>query len=189
MHLSESAANFWNDFANWALIAGSIIVLLATAVLYWTGKVKESYADQALKDAKVDAAEANKKASLANDKAEHLGHGLASRTITQEQILILKENIIAGAQVSIVEIADEEAESYGDDIATALRTAGAIVTVGKNNVFIPPPIGIRVRFNHEDPKSKSVFSAFNKAGINPIDEGNTDNSVVYIKAGIKSNQF
>jgi hypothetical protein len=190
MHLSESAASFLNDVANWVVIICSVIVILAGVVVYWTGKVKEGYSANAIQDAKADAVEADKKAAIAREKAEHLERGLASRNITEKQIQIIKENIMAGAQVSIFEITDKEAELYGDEIEKALSAAGAIASVGKGNVVIPPPVGILVRFNHEDPKSKSVFLALEKAGINPIDDGNpTDDFIVRVKVGIKDLQF
>lgn len=201
---SREIASFVYHLANIGLIIGLVIGLISTGILIWMGNVKEEYLKRDVGEADIKAAQANKDAAAASERAAvlekqakeeqekrlRIEQGLSSRHIPNAKKPMMHENLLRGVSVSIMELADEEAEPYGDEIATLLRSLGAMVQVGKGNVVIPPPVGVRVRFDHDDPRTAAVFSALKEAGIDPIDDGpSPNNSVVYIRVGVKPRQF
>lgn len=83
MMLSETLAIRLNDLSNLALIVGLVIGVVATAILVWTGGVKEEYL-------KRDLAVTNERAANANARAAKLENDAAQARLELEK---LKEKI------------------------------------------------------------------------------------------------
>ena len=72
MPISRATASFVQDIANWALLLGLVIGVVATFVIVRMGAIKEEYSQQELGAANASAAKANESAAMAQERAARL---------------------------------------------------------------------------------------------------------------------
>jgi hypothetical protein len=97
--LSKDTASFLNGIANLALLVSLVVGAASTAVVIWTGNIKESYLTQELSDAhlkaetaKENAAVASVEAAINKKKVEQLNleASIAKKELAETQIRLVK---------------------------------------------------------------------------------------------------
>ena len=107
---SRETASFVYDAANWGLILGLIIGVVATIFIIWMGNVKEGYL-------KRDIAESNERASKANAEAAKANEGLAG---SNEKIAAAEQRV-GEANKRTQELAMETEELKRKNLETESR--------------------------------------------------------------------
>ena len=148
------------NFAVFALIVGSIIVLLATVGLIWAGSLKSRDADGQLAQALVQIEQAKADAAHAQEKAaEFLSRAQEARLEQEKTSLELARvrkltagrrlteaqhdkiaKALQGHPIALVLLSasnDPEAAQFANDLVKALRDGGASVTASTSVMSIP----------------------------------------------------
>ena len=143
MWLSFGTASWLYGLANIGLIIGLIIGVISTALVVWTGKIKEEYLSKELAnskertaaleklsgEAKIAIAAANERAGEAEQKAAEAKLALQKfkepRRLSSEQhaVLVKKLKQFAGTEYDLA-AKDSEPLDFALDIERALRDAG-----------------------------------------------------------------
>jgi hypothetical protein len=89
---SEELASRVYDLANSALIVGLVIGLVATGLIVWMGKSKDSYLTKRIADANSAAARANSAAADANERAENARQRAGELSLETEGLRLQAHN-------------------------------------------------------------------------------------------------
>jgi hypothetical protein len=109
------------------------------------------------------------------------------RQITKAQKESIRRIVSPCVQISIMPLMPGEPEEFANALGAAFSDAGAQAAVGSGNMIMDGTEGLRVRYDHSDPKCKSVFSALDVAGLNPVDNGDAaGNRIVLIRVAPKA---
>jgi hypothetical protein len=109
----------------------------------------------------------------------------AARSLSDQQRDIIKHRVLRLATVSIVPLARGEPAQFANELAAALRDAGADVSIATGNWIHSAQPGLIVMYDHTVPPNASVFLALQRAGLNPIDQNIPGAPVVEIEVGPK----
>jgi hypothetical protein len=109
----------------------------------------------------------------------------AARSLSDRQRDIIKHRVLRMAIVSIVEPARGEPARFANELAAALRDAGADVSMVASNWIHSDQPGLTVLYDHSVPPNASVFFALQRAGLNPTDQDIPGAPVVEIEVGPK----
>jgi hypothetical protein len=204
---SETADALFNAF-NIALIAGAVIVAVATLGAIWTGKIRDHYSDLRLSNNEMeaaragsDAAHANQAAAVANKAAAEaslhaaqverqnieLRQKFANRRITAEQHAELVAILSTHPNgFNIEAMGDPESGMYAADILKTFADAGWVVD---KKEF---PLGViwtgLIVFQSDDPAAAEMSKALHDAGI-PFSVGNERRDKATIMVGGKPPVF
>ena len=145
---SRETASLVYDIANWGLILGLIIGVVATVFIVWMGNVKEGYLRRDLASAGTESANAHERAAKAEQaaaEANRIAEGerlarvkieekLAPRRFSNDQLRTIASNMSKWAKLPGTDIRQSaavfsisssfESASLADQIAVALKTAG-----------------------------------------------------------------
>ncbi len=109
----------------------------------------------------------------------------AARSLSDQQRDIIKHRVLRLATVSIVPLARGEPAEFANELAAALRDAGADVSIVTGNWIHSGQPGLIVLYDHTVPPNASVFLALERAGLHPTDENIPGAPVVEIEVGPK----
>lgn len=180
MDISQPAANVMFGLSNIALIAGAILVLLGSVGVFWSGSVRERYADERVSENEAKAASAIAESARANESNTRLKLELererverlrlekkvAPRQLTDHQ----RSTIISGLRSTGWEKAEiiwhgtGEPEAYARDFAKAFETAGIDVQIHTLGMFIPSAWGLMVVITPNN-VSERLKALLDKAGV------------------------
>ena len=185
--ISLDLANAIYNTANVVLVLGVILIAGGTITAFWTGGIRDRFADERMSQNKVeslravaDAASANEEAARANERAalleneaeqarletERLRQQMAWRRLSEDQIKKIASGL-AGAAISLrmEQIAnDPESILFASDIRHALLAAGIKISVTTTRVSGAAFVGIIIK----GPKDEAIRieNAFVAAGLN-----------------------
>lgn len=116
----------------------------------------------------------------------------ADRTIDDEQRAILSRVIAAGPpniRVFLSLLSDQEAAAFGEQLARALKDAGATIAgIGRGNTIYPPPIGVIVEVSALNAPSMTILRALQEAGIEASSRPTfPEAAMVRLTVGVKPN--
>jgi hypothetical protein len=179
--ISSQAADQLFTWFNVALILGAVLALIGTFGTFWTGGIRDRYADERLRLADVKVAEANASAAAANERAaqsekdaelaklqtEKLKEQLSWRELSrfQESEVIAR---LMGLQFPI-EISwvasDPEAEFFAESIRRALAKTQLKVLSSSPSLFlgVQPPRGISIAGRLD--AVTALTGAFSEVGV------------------------
>ena len=102
--------------------------------------------------------------------------------LSDEAMQIIQKTTRPGAIVSIIPFM-QSLESFADQLGAAFAgVPGVQVAVGHGNMIMNGQTGLIVQFDHENPASRSVFEALQKAGLDPVAGPPTPGTpIVFIK--------
>jgi hypothetical protein len=193
--VSESAANTIHAWANAALVVGAILALAGTLGVFWSGGIRDKYADRKLSDNKTETARANEVAGKANERAaslekdasaaklelEKLKAKLAWRNLASEQQRAVGEKMarwaklpVGGAKQSVAVFSitgSFESTRLADQIADALGPSGAGFTINRYPVTYGISLSVSgvAMLTSSNPRGNSVaealVEALNEQGI------------------------
>jgi hypothetical protein len=109
----------------------------------------------------------------------------AARSLSDQQRDIIKHRVLRLASVSIVPLAHGEPVRFANELAAALRDAGADVSIVTGNWIHSDQSGLIVMYDHTVPPNASVFLALQRAGLDPTDQDIPGAPVVEIEVGPK----
>lgn len=124
-------------------------------------------------------------ATAAAASQQVLASNSAARSLSDQQRDIIKHRVLRLATVSIVPLASGEPAQFANEIAAALRDAGADVSIVTGNWIHNDQPGLIVFYDHSVPPNASVFLALQRAGLNPTDQNIPGAPIVEIEVGPK----
>lgn len=124
-------------------------------------------------------------AAAAAASQQILASGSAARSLSDQQRDIIRHRVLRLATVSIVPLASGEPAQFANELAAALRDAGADVSIVTGNWIHSDQPGLIVFYDHTVPPNASVFLALKRAGLNPTDQNIPGAPVVEIEVGPK----
>lgn len=90
------------------------------------------------------------------------------KILSDQQRSIIKHYVLREAKASIISAAGAPAR-LARDIESALKDAGAWVSVDRTNSVENGQTGLTVIYDHSVPADASIFLALQRAGLNPAD--------------------
>ncbi len=158
LDLSPDTIDAIHSIANYAAVIGAAIGLSGSAVMIWTGGVRDRLGAEKLEAALHTAADAS---ALATRLDAHA----AQRTLspTQRSALVAALSPFRGQRVAFESTnGDAEAAVYKRDIASAFRESGWVfddATLGNQSFFDTPPIGLQVTINQKEAQAGALPGA------------------------------
>jgi hypothetical protein len=117
--------------------------------------------------------------------SQQISESGSARSLSDQQRDIIKHRVLRLATVSIVPLARGEPAQFANELAAALRDAGADVSIVTGNWIHSDQMGLIVMYDHTVPPNASVFLALQRAGLNPTDQDIPGAPVVTIEVGPK----
>ena len=187
-------ANALHDAAYFALIAGAVIVALATFTLFWTTQVRERYANGRVAEAqarseqaKAEVARANVKVAslqleIQQAKVEHekIKGQVAWRRLTPDQNATIV-NALRGHPMAVLMLAygnDPEAQQFAADLQKSLEAGGCTVSFSIG-MFSLPIQGIAMSMSNS-PDGSLLYTALRSAGLEPADIPKKDRIMIVV---------
>lgn len=172
-NLSLAAANHVFGWSNVALIAGAALVLFGTLGAFWSGGIRERYADERISgneaqtaSAKADAARANEETAKAQLELERLRAQVSWRTISVADATAIATRL--AQQPSVVLLAhpdgDAEATKYMIELGKCFEAARWKVLTQSRNLGSALYTGISIAPPDND-HAELVRAALQTAGI------------------------
>ena len=187
-------ANALHNGAYFALIAGAVVVTLATMTLFWTTGIRERFANERLADAEARSNEARADVARANAKTaamaletekvrldqERLKGQMAWRRINPDQHKIIV-NALRNHPMTILLLAygnDPEAQQYAADIQRTLEDAGCTVSYSIG-MFATPIKGLGMSMATSGDGSL-LYAALRSAGLEVGDIPKKDSIMIVV---------
>jgi hypothetical protein len=194
-------ANALHDAAYFVLIAGAVLIALATMTLFWTTTIRERFADGRIAEAQARSEQSKaevarsivKVASLqvelqqAKVEQEKIKGQLAWRRLTPEQNTMIV-NALKGHPMAVYMLAfgnDPEAQQFAADLQKSLESAGCTVTFSIG-IFTLPIQGIAMSMS-TSPDGSLLYAALRSAGLEPSDLPKKDRIMIVV--GSKPSAF
>ena len=194
-------ANALHDAAYFVLIAGAVLVALATMTLFWTTQIRERFANGRIADAQARSDQAKAEVARANVKVASLQLEVQQAKVTQEKIkgqiawrrLTPEQNAtivnaLRGHPMTILMLAygnDPEAQQFAGDLQKSLESAGCTVTFSIG-MFTLPIQGIGMSMS-TSPDGSLLYAALRSAGLEPGDIPKKDRIMIVV--GSKPSAF
>jgi hypothetical protein len=126
---------------------------------------------------RTEARRENEYRAVTNDLA--VAMKTADRTVSSTQRQIIKQANPHGMNIGIVSMPFGEPEDFAKSLAGAFSDAGAIVWLGgQGNMFKNGSEGLRVLFDHSNPRCLATFKALDNCGWHPVDGGEWPNGML-----------
>jgi len=163
MWLSERSVGWIYDAANIGLVAALAVGVVATALIVWTGNIKEEYQKRAV-------ASLNNEAAQARLETERIKKQVAWREVSPDQLSIIRDKL----HNTLIEVTiswpsgDSEASAFARSLGQALLDSGAKVSAFSPMGFLgQEPHGLSIS-GSEESELKSLTSALTAAGFGPV---------------------
>jgi len=170
-NISLALANTIYVIANVMLVCGAVLALVGTMAVFWSGGIRDKYADERIASNEAETARAKAEAAKAQLETERLKAQVAWRRLSplQHKVLVeaLKGNLPEGVWIETVGD-DPEASELHADITRAFEEAGIQV-----HTFTgwARAVGVGIA-NGPQPSRQAVQSAFLAIGV-VLDEQKT----------------
>jgi 23S rRNA pseudoU1915 N3-methylase RlmH len=180
-NISSELADRLFTLANVGLVVGAVLALVGTIGTFWTGGIRDRYADERLHQAEVRVAEANANAAAANERAAQSEKDAALANLQSIKLRqqVSWRQISAGQQNSIVAKlqgqhfvvtitwigSDAESGYFADSIRRVLSEANIDVTQFSPSFFggPQPPSGINI--SGPENTVSVLIAVFEEAGV------------------------
>jgi len=180
------SADTWHSIASFALLLSLAVGVISSAIIVYTGNIKEKRFKQELsqnsielgetmlelgntklevEQAKLETAKNNKIAKTAELELEKLRIKLRNRSLTAKQCEIIVSSLskFSGKlQISIKFATDDESSEYAEQIISVLKDSGIVIKKVLKSFTWSPQYGIIIS---NDPEFSIIKNAFKKAKI------------------------
>jgi hypothetical protein len=156
-------------WANVILVVGAVLALMGTAGVFWSGGVRERYADERIAANEAETARAKAEAAQARLEQERLKAQMAWRRVTQQQASRLAAALNGkGVQLWLTYVGDDpESALFREDLNQALTAAGVTT-----KYFSGYARAVGLILKGGSPQQRAlVVQAFREAGL-PLVETN-----------------
>jgi hypothetical protein len=169
----------WPKAWEWVVIAGIIGELIGDGGVWVSSDALQAISDRETA-VLADSTEHLRAANLA------LLQRFAPRSpLSAGQIAVIKATIVPGVRFIIRASEGKEPVDLEKELRSILLDAGAVEPPQERILPRPSqPEGLTVVYARDDPTAASIFRALDRAGLHPVDAGNSSQeSVVYIAIG------
>ncbi|WP_283742849.1 hypothetical protein [Sideroxydans sp. CL21] len=91
--ITSQAADFIYTWSNVLLVLGATLALIGTAGVFWSGGVREKFADERISANEAETAKAKAETAQAKLEQERLKEQLAWREVTLQQAKVLQQQL------------------------------------------------------------------------------------------------
>ncbi|MDE2311167.1 MAG: hypothetical protein KGL01_10140 [Betaproteobacteria bacterium] len=124
--ITSQVADAIYSWSNVLLVLGATLALVGTAGVFWSGGVREKFADERISANEAETAKAKAETARAMLEQERLKEQLAWREVTPEQAKILQSQLkILPMQITISWVSgDPEGSAFAQSLGNALLNSG-----------------------------------------------------------------